>query len=111
MSTVTASATDQDLVANVTGVSYGPLIPPDQGSGSYVVAWRAAFELALAKSETGWTIEDRPTGVHGFGETPSDALADFRAAAAEHLDVLERQDALSEGLRLQLDYLRARLTA
>lgn len=110
MSTVSASANDRDLVAAVAGVAYRPLVPPDGGSGGYVVAWQAHFELDLAKSETGWTIEDRPTGIHGFGDTPSDALADFRSAAAEHLDVLERQDALSENLRQQLDYLRDRLT-
>ena len=56
-----------------------------------------------------WIVHDRVTGIHGAGETPSEALGDFQRAAIEHLDVLERQDALSEDLQAQLLYLRERV--
>lgn len=109
--TFTLSATDRDLVADMVGLTYDPLLPQQQGGATYSVSSHVSFDLRLERSEAGWTIADRQTGVHGFGETPIDALVDFRTAAHEHVDTLERQDRLSEDLREQLDYLRSRLSA
>jgi|SRR5215211_5745554 len=77
----------------------------------YTIPGRPTFALELRRAGTAWTVEDMATGIHGAGETPTDALDDFRAAASEHRDVLERQDALAEDLARQLEYLRVRLTS
>lgn len=56
-----------------------------------------------------WVFRDLETGV--FGQAPDllGALDDFQVAAREHLDVLERQQELSEDLARQRDYLRTRI--
>lgn len=105
--TVTASATDRDLLGSSELTQYGHLA---EGEASYVIHGRLGFDLSLARSGEHWTVTDRETGIHGVGASPSEALADFRTAANEHLDVLERQEALSADLVAQLDYLRARLS-
>lgn len=56
-----------------------------------------------------WTVRDLETGIFGTGSERATALDDFEAALREHLDVLERQPALSEELQAQLRYLRIRL--
>jgi hypothetical protein len=106
--TVTASATDRELLGHAEGSSYGALSEREAG---YVIRPRPAFDLEPRRTGKQWTVVDRQTGIHGVGETPTDALADFRRAAVEHLDVLERQEALSEDLVAQRDYLRLRLNA
>lgn len=70
---------------------------------------RANFRLTISQEDGLWIVTDLPTGIYGCGETVVDALADFRHAMREHLDVLERQPALAEPLRHQLAYLRARI--
>ncbi len=106
--TVTASATDRDLLGSSELSQYGYL---PEGEASYVIHGRLGFDLVLARSGDHWTVTDRETGIHGVGASPSEALADFRSAATEHLEVLERQDALSDALVAQRDYLRIRLSA
>lgn len=105
--TITASATDRDLVGAVDGASYGT--PAADGPGSYTVRPSPAFDLDVERNGETWSVLDRETGIHGAGDTPTEALADFRRAAVEHLDVLERQDSLSNDLLAQLAYLRERV--
>jgi hypothetical protein len=105
--TITASATDRELLGDVKGgVSY--VLPPAEGA-SYTVRIERGFDLELDRSGEGWTVVDRETGIYGAGATPEDALDDFRRAAIEHLEVLERQDVLSDELAAQYEYLRERL--
>ena len=105
--TVTASATDRDLIGDGEGASYGT--PVRESAASYTVRSSPAFHLVLEPSGKTWTVIDRRTGIYGAGDTPIDALDDFRRAAMEHLDVLERQDSLSDDLTAQLQYLRERI--
>ena len=107
--TVTASATDRELLGRAGGAPYGPL--SGAGATCYVVPARPRFDLVPGRSGGRWTVVDRQTGIHGTGDTPTEALADFQQAAAEHLDVLERQSALSDDLVDQRDYLRIRLSS
>ena len=58
-----------------------------------------------------WIVLDRVTGIHGVGQEPSEAVQDFARALAEHLDMLSRQDDLSDDLRGQLAYLQLRLAS
>ncbi len=58
------------------------------------------------RTDGGFIVSDRLTGIFGFGAEPIDAIHDLIAALAEHRDVLERQQALSPGLQDQLAYLR-----
>jgi hypothetical protein len=54
-------------------------------------------------------VADQETGIYGAGASPSEALDDFLRAVKEHLDVLERQELLSDDLTAQLRYLRERV--
>lgn len=56
-----------------------------------------------------WIVRDTETGIFGHGDDLPAAVADFHIAAAQHLDVLEREPALSEELSRQREYLRARI--
>jgi len=53
-----------------------------------------------------WTVRDVATGIFGVGATMDEAYHDCLVAQREHLDVLERQPALSKDLAEQLEYLR-----
>jgi hypothetical protein len=68
-----------------------------------------SFSIRFERGDGYWVVTDRPTGIFGQGEDVLAAVQDFQAAASEHLDVLERQAALSEELTWQLEYLRARV--
>lgn len=57
-----------------------------------------------------WTVVDPDTGIFGSGPDESMALEDFFRALREHLDVLSRQEHLSEALNRQLEYLRQLLS-
>jgi hypothetical protein len=57
-----------------------------------------------------YTVTNGETGIFGTGATPDDAFSDFAHALREHLDVLERQEALTQALQAQLRYLRRRFT-
>lgn len=104
---VGASAVSADVIARPPDRRYSPTEHPS--FSSYVVPVRPAFALSHTRTETGWVVTDRPSGIHGYGEDVVAALNDFMAAAREHLDVLERQEALSDDLIVQRDYLRARI--
>ena len=80
----------------------------EQYSSSYQPT-RPGFELRFEHGESGWIWEDDVSGVFGSGETPLDALHDFKRAVTEHIDVLSRQQHLSPGLAEQLEYLRQRI--
>lgn len=68
-----------------------------------------SFSIRFERGDGYWVVTDRPTGIFGQGEDVLAAVQDFQAAVSEHLDVLERQAALSEELAWQLEYLRARV--
>ena len=106
--TVTASATDEGAVAYTEGVAYA-LLQGGSPEEHYVFRGRPQFRVEVEREGEVWIVHDRVTGIHGAGETPSDALGDFQRAVTEHLDVLERQDAISEDLQVQLLYLRERV--
>jgi predicted RNase H-like HicB family nuclease len=106
--TVTASATDEVATTYIAGVTYAPL-SKDSLEEHYVFQGSPQFRVEVEREDQVWIVHDRVTGIHGAGETPSEALGDFQRAAMEHLDVLERQDALSEDLQAQLLYLRERV--
>ena len=69
----------------------------------------APFAYEFRHDDDIWVVLDKETGIFGHGEDPLDALRDFDLAAAQHLDVLEQEPALSEELSRQLEYLRARI--
>jgi hypothetical protein len=82
---------------------------PNDEPPAYTVGVSPSFELQMERGDGHFTVIDGPTGIFGQGETVSAAIRDFFMAVSEHLDVLERQSALSEELAWQLEYLRARL--
>lgn len=49
------------------------------------------------------------TGIFGVGDTLASAVTDLRSALAQHFDVLEVEEALSEDLASQLAFLRRHL--
>jgi hypothetical protein len=63
----------------------------------------------LAEVDGAWVVRNLETGIFGTGPDPAAAKADFENALREHLAVLEAQEALSEGLEAQREYLRRRL--
>lgn len=76
---------------------------------SYDIAARPSFELVCERADGYWLVRDVGTGIFGQGADILEATRDFDRASAEHLDFLERQSALSDELRSQLEYLRARV--
>lgn len=106
MSTITASATNRDVGTLPDGRwSY---VTAEAAAETYLIEARPAFDLELQYTGARWTVRDLETGIFGAGDTPSEALLDFQRAAREHLDVLQRQESLSDDLAAQLDYLRTR---
>jgi hypothetical protein len=81
----------------------------ETGAASYEVEPTPTFDLELVRDGAHWLVRDLPSGIHGCGDAPTDALDDFMRAVREHLDVLERQGALTDALAAQLDYLRSRI--
>ena len=101
-----ASATDAEVpIVPDLRVFYARSERPEV---SYELAGGPTLEIAIERHGQHWLVIDRVTGIHGSGDEPSEALVDFRRALSEHLDLLERQDALSDDLVQQLHYLRAR---
>src|SRR5437868_2242029 len=99
---VTASASAEVVVDSGASVAYARR---ESSEASYAIPARPGFMLRVQHEAGLWTVVDRETGIFGSGENLSDAIGDFRRAAAEHLDVLERQPSLSEDLAAQLAYL------
>lgn len=95
----------QDVQADVRHVTYRS---QPEGDPTYEVHPGASFDVDYQRSGGCWVIWDRATGIYGSGERILDARKDFMQAVEQHLDVLERQAALSENLTWQLNYLRAR---
>jgi hypothetical protein len=107
MTTATASATSEVVTRIVGSDRYAP---PERPHFSYAIPARPGFDLSIEHARGRWTVVDRETGVFGVGDDPSAAIRDFLRAVAEHVDLLERQDSLSDELEAQLIYLRARLS-
>lgn len=64
----------------------------------------------LSSATRGQIVASEPrTGIHGVGHTPAEAISDLRLALAEHLEVLEASEPLSDELQVQLKVLRAHL--
>jgi hypothetical protein len=104
----TASATAEALARLTTTFAYESL---GERRIAYTITARPGFATVLTYDEpqNRWTVAERETGIFGQGDTPSAAIADFQRAVLEHLDVLERQPALSDELAAQLEYLRERI--
>ena len=77
---------------------------------TYVLKAHPWFDIDIRREQDYWTVVDRETGIFGHGDDPLEALREFNRAAAEHLDVLERQPELSDELTDQLSYLRERIS-
>lgn len=107
----------QDSSANEQAVPVVPERPnqhviyphPEADYTSYKITPAPSFDFKLQRGGDYWIVRDRQTGIYGDAENLSEALEEFYRAAAQHLDVLERQDALSEELSWQLNYLRTRV--
>jgi hypothetical protein len=103
----TASGTEEKAVAHVAAeFSYASVFTPAE---AYTLRARPGFPIDVEHDGGVWILADPETGVHGAGETPSDAVRDFFRAVHEHVEVLERQAELSADLQAQLSYLRDRL--
>jgi hypothetical protein len=77
--------------------------------GGYRLELPPDFDVDFEHRGRHWVVRDRETGIFGRGDDPLSAVRDFARATADHLDVLERQEALSQGLTAQLQYLRERV--
>lgn len=75
----------------------------------YSVPRSRQFQTAYRRDGDTRIIIDLPTGIFGSGPDLDAAISDFHTAAAEHLDVLERQIELSAELAAQREYLRKRV--
>lgn len=78
---------------------------------SYRIIPTPSFNFEVERGNGYLIVRDTETGIYGVAEDVLGALNDFSQAAAQHLDVLEGQEALSEELSWQLAYLRDRLPA
>jgi predicted RNase H-like HicB family nuclease len=67
-------------------------------------------EVTLEEHNGYWAAADPETGIFGSGPDVLSAVQDLQQALQEHLDVLGRQEALSDDLAAQLDYLCRRLS-
>jgi hypothetical protein len=103
--TALASITDCELLGSAPAW-YAPESPKP---ASYTVERAPSFQVAVHRTGETWTVADQETGIYGAGASPSEALDDFLRAVKEHLDVLERQELLSDDLTAQLRYLRERV--
>jgi hypothetical protein len=76
---------------------------------AYTIAARPWFDIQVRREPDYWTVVDRETGIFGHGDDLLAALRDFDRAAVEHLDVLQRQESLTDELTAQVAYLRQRV--
>lgn len=104
--TLTSSATERD--APVVPDRRAHYAPTAAFTACYTVSATHSFDLDFGRGDGYWTVSDRRTGIFGQGDDFSSAIRDFRRAVVEHLEVLERQPALSDELAAQLEYLRER---
>jgi hypothetical protein len=103
---ITASTMDRELLRSAPPWRYRS--DPAKYAG-YSLEQSPSFHIDVHLSGETTTVVDRETGVFGIGASPREALDDFRRAVREHLDVLERQESLSDDLTAQFQYLRERL--
>ena len=97
-------------LVSVEGSMYRTLSDPPPTVLVYrVPRGRKRFQLQRQREGDTFLVTDLPTGIFGSGSDLNAAIRDFYVAAAEHLDVLERQDELSDELAAQREYLRARV--
>jgi hypothetical protein len=106
--TITLTVTDHSQLEE-NGPSEGAQPPRPTSGESYTVQMRPGFHLSRERDGDRWIVTDADSGIHGVGQSPGDALADFFQAARQHLDVLERQNSLSDDLAAQFEYLRERI--
>lgn len=104
------SASETPLMVMLNPNNYKTIDPiPAEGGQVYPVARPKRFQLQYRRDGATRVVVDLPTGIWGAGSDVGAAMRDFRVAAREHLDVLERQERLSEELVAQRDYLRERI--
>jgi hypothetical protein len=114
MNPTTFAAPNRDSSASERAV---PVVPeqrvfylhPETGYSSYGISPAPSFAFEVRQGSGYWIVRDAETGIYGDAEDALGALKDFFRAVEQHLDVLERQDALSDALFRQRDYLRARV--
>src|SRR5215207_2387055 len=80
-------------------------LEPDTGVITYRITPQPGLQLRWQRAGDAYTVCEHRTGIFGHGPDLPAALDDLRQALAEHCDVLERQDALSDELAAQLEYL------
>jgi hypothetical protein len=76
---------------------------------SYSVRPPPAFQIVVEHGDGYTIIREANTGIFGSAPDIAEAFRDLRQAIAEHLDVLQRQPALSDELQWQLKYMQARV--
>ena len=76
---------------------------------TYEVRPRPPLRIALEHEGSDVVVREVETGIFGVGPDHWAAFRDFSVALQEHVDVLERQDVLSDALHQQLEYLRERV--
>lgn len=67
------------------------------------------MRVTLLETEGLATVVNAETGIFGAGDTTANAARDFLAALHEHLDVLTRQERLSDELQRQLGTIQSYL--
>jgi hypothetical protein len=75
---------------------------------SYRLPRRPKLAVVLDHADGEVVVREANVGIFGTGADAMAAIADFRQAVREHLEVLEHQPALAPGLAEQLEYLRER---
>lgn len=107
------NAVPGDRAVEVVAIPRRPIYPVFVQRGreraASAVHGAPSFAFEIEHEDGYWIVRDANTGIFGYGEDFAGAAADFQAAVVEHLDVLKRQPALSQGLSWQLEYLRARV--
>lgn len=76
---------------------------------SYRLEPAPSLTIAVERADDCTVVREMVVGVYGAGADLREAWEDFTTALAQHLDVLERQEALSDELSRQLAYLRERV--
>lgn len=106
--TTTIDTAAPDGFAIVAG-SHHRYLPGAWSRGSYHLTPSPTLRVVVEHVGDMTVVREVAVGIYGVGPNIWDAWKDFRAAVQQHLDVLERQEALSDALAGQLAYLHARL--
>lgn len=85
-------------------------VPPDEACSECpepADTSNVAVLIEVSPSGAGYIAQPEQWSQFGVGDTPYEALSDFFAVMAEHMDFLQRHEAfLSRGLANELGYLR-----